>query len=58
MFIGCVCAFRADHLILDNEYVCSSLGKTISPILLFFDVCLFVNIMSFYITLIVLKLTV
>jgi hypothetical protein len=27
----CMYIFRADHLVLDNQLVCSSLGKTISP---------------------------
>jgi hypothetical protein len=26
----CMHDFRADHLVLDNQLVCSSLGKTIS----------------------------
>ena len=27
----CMYVFRDDHLLLDNQMVCSSLGKTISP---------------------------
>jgi hypothetical protein len=53
-----VCAVRADHLILGNQYMGSSLGKTISPIPMVFDVCLFVEIVSFYTALVVLELTV
>ena len=31
--VTCVYVFRADHLVLDNQSLCSALGKTISPAL-------------------------
>ena len=29
--VWCVCVFRSDHLISDNQLACSFLRKTISP---------------------------